>query len=359
MQGSETPEHQAEYQKDEVAEEKALQKLHDLSDEDFDRLKDILLEDIEEGGPNEGAVESHVWQVLAIGLKLAENFETQDEKRLITLLHDKKKTPGDFSNLFTHASQSAEAIPEYLESLPYHNRERKPLRTEITPTLVDFLKNSRELSLFISKVVETHSAIPFIENAFNYDQLQKIKEHSGEAALPYLKQKSLEETGTYYGLPYPTEKYGNLLRAADTLSNYGIIPDLVVPIRETVDPYLAKYAGFLKIVRLDRGATIQERMTNIAKCGGEAVDAGIYDSYLTAKGLAEKSCVKALWLARYFAKSSETVTVGDEVIPVDMLESKRSEAKGFEGKVRTIDAVLNGIYTKAFRALELTEGRSP
>src|SRR3989344_8441643 len=119
MQGSETPEHQAEYQKDEVAEEKALQKLHDLSDEDFDRLKDILLEDIEEEGPNEGAVQSHVWHVLAIGLKLAENFETQDEKRLITLcilLHDIKKTPGDFSNLFTHASQSAEAIPEYLEN---------------------------------------------------------------------------------------------------------------------------------------------------------------------------------------------------------------------------------------------------
>ena len=81
-------------------------------------------------------------------------------------------------------------------------------------------------------------------------------------------------------------------------------------------------------------------------------------------------------VARYFKKSPETVTVGDEVIPVAMLENRRSvlwqrcstinqadwhekEVKDLEGKLSTVDNALNGIYTEALRALELAEGRQP
>jgi len=296
----------AEWQKDEVTSEKALQDLDNFTSEDILKIKNALSEDMEVDGISAGAQEGHIRQVLAIGHVLANGsgkFDSAKEQELVDLcimLHDPEKTPASFENLFTHAAQAAGNIPIYLKNLDIYGSGHKPLRELVPADLQQKLANAPNLALFISKVVETHSAIPYIDNAFRYESLADAREKGGDYVLPYLVERTTPTGERYWGLPEPTEDYGKLLRAADTLSNYGLIPELQVEVKKGEDPTLAKYSGFIKLLKLEKTGSTSEKILRIKTSSIAAIDAGIYDDFPVAKNAAEQSVVRADWLATYF-----------------------------------------------------------
>ncbi len=359
-----------------VAAERAVAAVEKLSRNDFATLEKIILQDISPLGEFHGANEGHVRQVHAIGMKIAresDNFQNENEQRLVSLmilLHDikKKAGPENPANLVAHAHLSAEEIPRYLANIDNRKREFIDDPLKVPDSLASFLESEegQAMALFIARTVETHSAIPYIEKhkKFDFDMIQNMDVNE----RPFLKQTTLPDGRTDYTVLHPVDKYGDLLRAADTLSNYGIIHDLKMPLWEGADPALAKYSGFLKIIRLNMPMLLSEEFLNVYESAKAAYNDGVYDNLPAAKAMAFQSARRAYDIAHYFEGSFPQVTIDGDTIEHNDLEIKRydlsfridelkeqhrdSEAEELFTVLRQVEGLLRYELMKAFQENE-------
>lgn len=325
----------------EITEQKALEEIGRLSNDEFGETLAKIHNDIEVN--HSGANINHVTQVVSFANYLAKSspelFPGKNELRLVALtavLHDLEKdmrtNPG---SLVTHAYMSAREIPEYLKR---------------------FIPDSENLGMFIARGVEAHSDIPFIEDNLT-SQLRNVTNAKDAPRLVFEQKDGYVE----YSLPTPYDKYSRLLRAADTLSNYGLTNKIEVPIPEgkEAEKPLFTYGGFIKIMGLAAGGKLSGRVENIISTAQQAIEAGVYDGTPGAKELAETSIKKMAWLQDYFRGKSELEAWGEELAVVD--NELRSLAKrGNENAELTthkskLNSKLNEVYIEAFDKMEKVE----
>ncbi len=212
----------------------------------------------------------HTAQVVAIverSLDKPQEEYTAEDKLLLlaALFHDVDKDATTPEFLASHAYLSATAVAPYLADLPLS------LSTE----------DKTLLGLYLARIVETHSDIPYIQGPNLMTSLNQITaKTAGTAPRLIVDAETSPHLPGHGDLEAPEDQIlAQKLRAADTLSNYGLIFDLETKHPKSLEAMQelpeVRFAGFLKLVNLYDD--FSQALTSIRESAKQAIEAGIYD----------------------------------------------------------------------------------